>query len=215
MMNKIAIYDTTGKKTGTIDLALDAVVEKGQGKRAYAVSIRRLLQQWRQGTVGHKTRAEVNMGSKKPWKQKGTGRARASSARSPLWRSGGITHGPQPRVHEIRISRKQRQLGLRTAFAGALAQNNFYCLDVVFDTEKPNTKGARQALTSVGVQDSKVVLFLPFHDTKAYLSFRNIPNVHVIFFDQPNAFDLSNGQSWVFFKKDANLFTDMVAKWNK
>lgn len=213
-MSKIAVYDSTGKETGTVDLNIEVSAPE-QGQRAYAVSIRRLLQQWRQGTVGHKGRSDVNMSGKKPWRQKGTGRARASSARSPLWRKGGVTFGPQARVHEIKISRKQRQLGLKTAFDGALAHNSFYCLDVAFDTEKPSAKAARQALKSIGVENNKVVLFLPFHDTKTYLSFRNMPNVHVVFFDQPNAFDLSNGQSWVFFKKDANLFTDMVAKWNK
>ena len=210
-MQKITVYDSTGKKTGTVEVA--NTKPEQYTARAYAVSVRGLLQGWRQGTVGHQTRGQVSLTNKKPWRQRGTGRARAGSARSPLWRGGGVVFGPSPRVRTIKISRKQRQLALRASMDTVLSTNNFYCLDLAF-ADKPSTKSARAALTAVGVADKKVVLFLPFDDTMSYLSFRNMPNVHVVFFDQPNAFDLTNGQSWVFLKKDENLFKDMVAKWN-
>lgn len=211
MERKISVFDPAGKQTGSVNVTL--AQPEQNASMAYAVSVRRLLQQWRQGTVGHKTRGQVSLTNKKPWRQKGTGRARAGSARSPLWRSGGVIFGPTPRTRTINISRKQRQLALRSAMHNVLSSERFYCLDVAFE-QKPSAKAAHSALKSVGLQNDKLVVFLSFDDTQSYLSFRNIPNVHVVFFDQPNVFDLTNGQSWVFLKKDVNLFTDMVAQWN-
>ena len=97
--------------------------------------------------------------------------------------------------------------------AGALASNRFYCVDAAFE-QKPSVKNASTILRALNIAERKVVLFLAMHDVQTYLSFRNIPNVYVVFYDQPNAFDLSNGQAWLFLKKDLNLFTDMVARWN-
>jgi len=210
-MKNIAVYKSTGEQAGTIDVACAQPAE--YASCAYAVSIRRLLQHWRQGTVGHKTRGEVSFSNRKPWKQKGTGRARAGSPRSPLWRSGGVLFGPCPRVRKIGLSRKQRQLAMGHVVAGALSSGSFYCVDAAFD-HKPSVKNAHSMLRALSLADRKVVLFLAMHDVQTYLSFRNIPNVYVVFYDQPNAFDLSNGQAWLFLKKDLNLFTDMVARWN-
>ena len=210
-MKKIEVYISTGEQTGTVEVACEKPSQYAVS--AYAISIRRLLQQWRQGTVGFKSRGEVAFSNRKPWKQKGTGRARAGSARSPLWRKGGVLFGPCPRVRQIGLSRKQRQLAMSHVMAGVVASDRFYCLDMAFE-QKPSVKNARTTLQALNVADRKVVLFLALHDVQTYLSFRNIPNVYTVFYDQPNAFDLSNGQAWVFLKKDLNLFTDMVAQWN-
>jgi len=210
-MKNIAVYKSTGEQVGTVSVACGE--ESRIATTAYAMSIRRLLQQWRQGTVGFKSRGEVAFSNRKPWKQKGTGRARAGSARSPLWRKGGVLFGPCPRTREIGVSRKQRQLAMSHVVSGALATNKFYCVDAQFD-QKPSVKNAHAMLKALQVVDRKVVLFLAMHDVQTYLSFRNIPNVYVVFYDQPNAFDLSNGQAWLFLKKDINLFTDMVGRWN-
>jgi large subunit ribosomal protein L4 len=212
MMKEIAVYNNAGSKVGAVEVAVAA--QRESARMAYAVSIRSLLQQWRQGTVGFKTRGEVALSGRKPWKQKGTGRARAGTSRSPLWRKGGAVFGPQPRVHKIAISRKQRRLALQQTFAAAVSTDRFFCIDLAFEADKPQVRVAREALKGLNLAAKKVVVFLSFHDTKAYLSFRNMRNVRVVFYDQPNAYDLSNGQNWVFLKKDVNLFTDMVAKWN-
>lgn len=211
-MKQVAVYDNTGKQTGSIDVA--SVTPEQYTANAYAVSVRSLRQGWRQGTVAHQTRGEVSLTNKKPWRQKGTGRARAGSARSPLWRGGGVVFGPTARVRSINISRKQRQLALRATLDAAISSGHMFCLDVAFDAAKPSTKTAYNALKSVGLDSKKVVVFLSRDDAMAGLSFNNLPNVFVVPFDQPNVFDLSNAQSWVFLKKDENLFTDMVAKWN-
>jgi len=210
-MKNIAVYKSTGEQAGTVEISCSEPI--AYATSSYAVSIRRLLQQWRQGTVGFKSRGEVAFSNRKPWKQKGTGRARAGSPRSPLWRKGGVLFGPCPRVRKIGLSRKQRQLAMGHVMASALSTGRFYCLDAAFE-QKPSVKAAHAMLRALNIGDRKVVLFLAMHDVKTYLSFRNIPNVYAVFYDQPNAFDLSNAHSWVFLKKDLNLFTDMVARWN-
>ena len=211
MNQKISIFDTAGKQTGTVDVTFEQPTQNVS--MAYAVSVRRLLQQWRQGTVSHQTRGMVSLTNKKPWRQKGTGRARAGSARSPLCRGSGVIFGPTARTRTINISRKQRQLALRAAMHSMLSSESVYCLDVSFE-QKPSVKTAYNALKAVGIENKKLVVFLSFNDTQSYLSMRNMPNVHVVFYDQINVFDLTNARSWVFLNKDVNLFTDMVAKWN-
>jgi len=210
-MNKVAVYDNKGQKAGTVEIQISKL--ESLAKKAYAVSIRGLLQGWRQGTVGHQTRGQVSLTNRKPWKQKGTGRARAGSARSPLWRGGGVIFGPTPRTRTISIARKQRRLALRSSIQSMLEGNKLYCLDAELPADKPSTKAVKNLLGSLGLGSKKMTVFLPYDNTHAYLSLRNIPNVHVMFFDQPNAFDLTNGQAWVFFKKDLNLFNEMVGAW--
>lgn len=210
-MNKITVYDNQGKKAGTVELNFSAL--DSLATTAYAVSVRGLLQGWRQGTVSHQTRGQVSLTNRKPWKQKGTGRARAGSARSPIWRGGGVIFGPSPRTRKIGIARKQRRLAMHSAVQSMLENNKLYCLDVALEGDKPSTKNARKVLEPLGFGAKKLTVFLPYHDTQTYLSLRNMPNVHIMFYDQPNAFDLTNGQAWVFFKKDLNLFNEMVGAW--
>lgn len=210
-MSKVTVYDNQGKEAGTITVSLSPL--EAPAHKAYAVSIRRLLQRWRQGTVGHKTRGQVSMSNKKPWRQKGTGRARAGTSRSPLWRKGGVIFGPTPRTRNIAIPRAQRRIAMRSAMQAALESGKLMCIDHSLDGDKPSTKMARTLLANVGLGKKKVVVFLSYNDTQAYLSLRNMGNVHIAFYDQPNAFDLTNGHALVFFKKDENLFNDMVGAW--
>jgi len=211
-MATIQVYDPQGK-SHALPLDLD-IQQKDVSQKNFACAIRVLLQNWRQGTVGCKSRGEVSFSNKKPWKQKGTGRARVSSLRSPLWRKGGIIFGPQARVRSLSINEKQNRLVLNNIFFAALEKEAIYCLDFEGDTQKPNTKKAAHLLKSAGLDKRKVVLFLPFEDMVNFASFRNLPSVNVLSFDQPNAFDLSNGDCWVFFKKDLELFKEMVLQWN-
>jgi len=211
MERKISVYSKNGDKAGTVSIVSINVEEYAQ--TAYALSVRSLLQGWRQGTVGSKSRGEVSLTNHKPWRQKGTGRARAGTSRSPLWRKGGVTFGPQPRISGIKISREQRRRALRSVFSSVLATGSFYCLDAGIEGGKPSAKEAQLLLAKLGVFGKKVVVFLSLEDTKTYLSFRNIPNVRVVFFDQPNVFDISNAECWVVLKKDMNFLNEMVEKW--
>lgn len=212
MTTKIPVYDAAGKASEVIDLEL-GFEKKDLSEKTYSQAVRSLLQNWRQGTVGCKTRGEVAFSNRKPWKQKGTGRARAGSLRSPLWRKGGIIFGPQPRTRVLDINKKQRKFVFNNILFSALENKTINCLDYN-DLQQPSTKKAYEALRNMDLATKKVILFLPFGDIVSHASFRNIPNVHILYFDQPNAYDLTDGDSWVFLKKDIDLFKEMILQWN-
>lgn len=195
------------------DLQLDETKKKHVAPVGFALWIRSLLQNWRQGTVGCKDRSEVARSGKKPWKQKGTGRARAGTARSPLWRGGGVIFGPQPRTRTLSVSSKLKKNVLNALLFDYINNNRVVCLDWTLQGEAPKTAAAYAALHSAGLHNKKVTLFLSSHDMLTYTSLSNIPNVRMVFFDQANAFDLSHSDYWVFLKKDSTLFNDMVVTW--
>lgn len=180
---------------------------------SFAISIRALLTSWRQGTVSCKDRSEVARSGKKPWKQKGTGRARAGTARSPLWRGGGVIHGPQPRVRKTMVSQKARLRSFSALFQRYMDQGLIQVADwVVGDT--PKTKTAFNLLHGARLTDKKsLVLFLTAQDRIHYASFANIPNIHLMFFDQPNVYDLARASGWIFLQKDEEQFKKMVMQW--
>lgn len=180
---------------------------------AMAVYVRTLLQNWRQGTVACKGRADVAYSNKKPWKQKGTGRARAGSARSPLWRGGGVIFGPQARTRVLKTSTQVKRNAMNAILFDFLEQGKVLALDWNVNLQKPKTSAAYKLLKDNNLHDEKVVLFLPTHDQMSYSSFINIPNVQILFFDQPNAYDLVNGTRWVVFKRDLEQFKQMVSQW--
>ncbi|MFH1643974.1 MAG: 50S ribosomal protein L4 [bacterium] len=213
MEKELLLYTDNGKQVDKLNINID-VNQREESPKTYSCAIRRLRQNWRQGTVGCKDRSEVSFSNKKPWKQKGTGRARAGTARSPLWRSGGVTFGPQARVRILDINKKQDKLVLNNIFFSKLNKNELTCIDFALKSDKPSTKEVRDFLRNANLYNKKIILFLPFNDELNFASFRNLANVDVLSFDQPNAFDLSSGRHWVFLKRDIDLFKNMVAKWN-
>lgn len=211
-MSEVRLFNAAGQKQDAINLEL-TFPEKELKSKTYACAVRVLLQNWRQGTVGCKSRGEVAFSNKKPWKQKGTGRARAGSLRSPLWRKGGVIFGPQPRTRTLKINRKQRKACLGALLQELLKKNAICCVDFDFGQDAPKTKKAFELLKNIDLAGKKGVLFLPHDDTTNFAAFRNLPRVAVFSFDEPNAFDLSNTNYWMFLKRDLPLFKDMVAKW--
>ncbi|BCL34981.1 50S ribosomal protein L4 [Nostoc sp. MS1] len=144
----------------------------------------------RQGTASTKTRAEVRGGGRKPWRQKGTGRARAGSIRSPLWRGGGVIFGPKPREFNLKMNRKERRLALRTAFVSR-ADDLIVVEEFSNELSRPKTKDLVAALTRWGVEpESKALLILSEFPENVYLSARNIENLKLIAADQLNVYDL-------------------------
>lgn len=142
----------------------------------------------RAGTQSTKTRAEVSGGGAKPWKQKGTGRARQGSTRAPHWRGGGVALGPKPRDYSQRTPKKMIRLALRSALSDRFAEGKVLVVDDWgFDT--PRTKDAVAALSALGV-DGKVLVVLDGDDVIAWKSFRNLPSVHVLEAGQLNAYDV-------------------------
>ncbi|MEM8637344.1 MAG: 50S ribosomal protein L4 [Cyanobacteria bacterium P01_G01_bin.54] len=150
----------------------------------------RQLANSRQGTASSKTRAEVRGGGRKPWRQKGTGRARAGSIRSPLWRGGGIIFGPKPRDYTQKMNRKERRLALRTAVMSR-AEDLVVVSAFSEQLNQPKTKELVQALSRWGITASeKVLLIVHEKHENLYLSSRNLPKLRLILATQLNVFDL-------------------------
>jgi large subunit ribosomal protein L4 len=177
---------------------------------AFALWVRALMQNWRQGTVGVKGRADVSLTGKKPWRQKGTGRARAGTARSPLWRGGGVTFGPQMRTRTMKLTRGLKKRVLNDLLWNMAESGRVHVLDFAF--EKPQTKKAHELLCHASLQGKVTILVAP-NDYVTQASFANIPTVQVLFFDQLNAFNISNSDDVVVLKKDLGTVKEMVAQW--
>lgn len=195
------------------DLGMQAEQKRTLSSSAFSLWVRSLLQNWRQGTVACKGRSDVAKSNKKPWKQKGTGRARAGSARSPLWRGGGVIFGPQARVRTLSVSKKLKQGVMNSLLFNALDKGNVHLLDWELTGNLPKTSQAIEALKNIGLHERNLILLLAPHDRASFSSFANIPNVRILFFDQPNAFDLAHGDVWVVLKKDQDQFKEMASRW--
>lgn len=195
------------------DLNLGDVSNLQTSPDSLSLYVRALRQNWRQGTVGCKDRSEVAFANRKPWKQKGTGRARAGSLRSPLWRKGGVTFGPQLRVRTLKVSKDLRKNVFSSLLIDKLRQGKIFSLDFNIESDLPKTSLAINALKSAQLHDKKIILFVPASDFKIHASFSNLPNVSMLLYDQPNAYDLADCENWVILKRDMELFKEMVSKW--
>lgn len=133
----------------------------------------------RQGTHSVKNRHEVSGGGAKPWRQKGTGRARQGSIRAGQWTGGGVIFGPTPRSHARRINNKMVKLAMRSALSGKAKDNELVLVDSL-DFEQPSTKTAVAALKALGIKERRVTVVVPDDDVNTFLSFRNIEHVRVI-----------------------------------
>ncbi len=195
------------------DLELKANTGEPLAPVAFATVVRELLQNSRQGTVGCKTRAMVSGSNKKPWKQKGTGRARAGARTSPLWRGGGIIFGPQARVRKLKTSKGLKRAVARELLQKTLAEERLLLLNWALEGTTPKTKQAFLALRENNLHLVPVNVFLSVDDVLTVASFANIPSVRVIYFDAPNAYALADAHYWVVLKKDMDAFRTMVSRW--
>jgi len=154
----------------------------------------------RAGTHSTKTRAERRGGGAKPWRQKGTGRARQGSSRSPQWRGGGIAHGPKPRDYSQKTPKKMIKLALRSALSDRAADGKVMVIDA-FNFDAPKTSHAVKAISDLGLEnEGRILIVLDLEDANTALSFRNIPNVHVLPSGELNAYDVLVSDTVVFSK---------------
>lgn len=188
--------------------------ESKASSQEFAVWVRALLQNWRQGTVGCKDRSDVARTGKKPFKQKGTGRARAGTAGSPVWRGGGVSFGPQARTKTLRIAQQQKARVLMSIASQYLKNDRVLSADWIAPEDRPKTALAYALLKNMGIQDKKITLLISTYDAVSYASFANISNVRMVYFDQPNAFDLVTCDYWLVFNKDLDSLKTMVEKWS-
>jgi large subunit ribosomal protein L4 len=151
----------------------------------------------RQGTHATKTRGEVRGGGKKPYKQKGTGRARQGSTRSPQFAGGGVVHGPQPRSYDQRTPKKMKAAALRGALSDRARNDRIHVVDSLVSGDKPSTRSALAALTALSDR-RKYLVVLERTDSLTWLSLRNAPEVHIVAVDQLNTYDVIASDDVVF-----------------
>ncbi len=169
------IYNLEGQEVETIDLS-DAIFGVTPNHAVIQQAVLRQQANARQGTHDTKTRADVRGGGKKPWRQKGTGRARQGSTRSPQWRHGGVVFGPHPRSYEQDMPRKMRRLAIRGVLSGKLADGQLVLVDN-FDTLEPRTKAMVTALSSLNIAEQKVLIFITGEETALKMAAGNLPRV--------------------------------------
>jgi large subunit ribosomal protein L4 len=189
IMADCAVKDWSGKEVDSASLDLQVASEKSAAHIVHRALVRQMANA-RQGTVSTKTRAEVRGGGRKPWRQKGTGRARAGSNRSPLWRGGGVIFGPKPRDYSLKMNRKERRLALRTAIQSRI-EDVVVVQDFADKLPRPKTKELVGALQNWGISpESKVLLILAERQEMVYLSARNVAKLRLISASNLNVFDL-------------------------
>ena len=164
----------------------------------------------RAGTHDTKTRGRVSGGGKKPWRQKGTGRARQGTIRAPQWAGGGVVFGPHPRSYAFKVNNKLVKLAMRSALSSKLADKELYVVEN-FTFEKPSTKDAVAILKALELQGRKTTVVVENDNFDAYLSFRNIDSVRVIFAYEANAYDLVDNKA-VLFPADSLNWVGEVLK---
>ena len=195
-MVECVVKNWQGEEVGQATLDIKVAKEQSAAHIVHRALVRQ-MNNGRQGTASAKTRAEVRGGGRKPWRQKGTGRARAGSIRSPLWRGGGVIFGPKPRDYSIKMNRKERRLALSTAVASR-SEDMIVVEDFSEQLSRPKTKELMGAIARWGVEPTaKVLLILPERTENIYLSARNVEKLSLISATQLNVYDLLNADKIV------------------
>lgn len=197
-MASVDVKNVSGASAGSVELA-EGVFGIQPNVPVMHQVVTAQLAAARSGTQSTKTRAEVRGGGAKPWKQKGTGKARQGSTRSPQWSGGGVALGPKPRKYTQKTPKKMVQLALRSALSDRAASGNVAVVDA-WSFDRPSTKAAISALKALGVE-GRVLLVLGRDDETAYRAFRNIPDVQPILTGELNAYDVLCND-WVVFTRE-------------
>ena len=186
-MPKIDVYDIKGKKVSDVELAESLFGIEPNEAIVHSVLVNYLANQ-RQGTQSTKTRAEVRGGGRKPWRQKGTGRARQGSIRAPQWIKGGIALGPKPRSYKYTVNKKERRLAIKSLLSSKVLENELTVVDKL-ELAEVKTKTMVKALADLKVE-GKTLIVLPENNKNVLMSARNIEGVKTIVLNNINVFDL-------------------------
>ncbi|MBO7342295.1 MAG: 50S ribosomal protein L4 [Clostridia bacterium] len=201
-MANVKVYNMAGEAVGEIALS-DVIFGREVNGAVLHAAVRAYLMNQRQGTQSTLTRSEVSGGGKKPWRQKGTGRARQGSTRSPQWTHGGIALGPKPRDYRLSMNKKTKKVALYSALSAKVAGGDLIVVDNIA-TENYSTKTMAAMLHALGA-DKKALVVLPAIDAKVIKSFANIPGVVTTQFNTVNVYDVLNADKFIIAK-------DAVAK---
>lgn len=207
-MPNTVLYNMEGKELGKFELN-DAVFGIEPNKTAIHTVVVSYLANQRQGTQSALTRAEVRGGGIKPWRQKGTGRARQGSIRSPQWTGGGVVFAPKPRSYRTSVNKKVKKLALKSALSAKVQEEEIFVIDNI-SVEEIKTKKIVGMLSGLNVE-KKALIVLPENDEKIYKSARNIPGVAVAFVGTLNVYDLLKYNTLIIAKDAAEKLGEVYA----
>ena len=207
-MPTVSTFDMTGKKTGSIDLA-EAVFGITPNKSVMHSMVVNYLANQRQGTQSALTRSEVSGGGKKPYRQKGTGRARQGSTRAVQWYHGGIAFAPKPRDYSYALPKKVRRLAMKSAFSSKVLDNEMLVLDDL-KLEETKTKTIATMLSKLET-GKKVLIVLPENDESIVKAARNIPGVKTALVNTLNVYDIVNCNTFIVVKDAISQIEEVYA----
>ena len=207
-MSKLSVLDMAGKKAGSIELN-DSIFAIEPNMSAMHLVVVGYLANQRQGTQSTKTRSEVSGGGKKPWRQKGTGRARQGSTRSPQWYHGGIALGPKPRTYGFSINKKVRRLAMKSALSSKVAAEEMIVLDSI-KLDAIKTKEMAKMFSAIEA-GKKVLVVLPENNEVIYKSIRNIEGAKVSTVNTLNVYDILNCNTIVVLKDAVTKIEEVYA----
>ena len=199
----VDVVDSAGKKTGSVELPAEVFDAPLNIPLMHQVVVGQLAAA-RQGTHATKTRGDVRGGGRKPYRQKGTGRARQGSTRAPQFVGGGTVHGPQPRDYTQQTPKKMKAAALRSALSDRARNGRVHVITEFVTTEKPSTKSALGALRNL--TDRKALVVVTREDDLSRLSLRNAPEAHVLWADQLNTYDVLKSDDVVFTASGLDAF---------
>lgn len=207
-MPKVTLFNQAGSQVGDIELSDNVFGVVPNESVLYEAVVMQQASQ-RQGTHSTKTRGEVRGGGKKPWRQKGTGRARHGSIRSPIWVGGGVTFGPTPRSYGFKMPKKQRRLALRSALSSKVNDENILVVEEL-SLETPKTKEMKQVLAGLSSDNKVLVVTADYNDAVA-LSVRNLPGVKFVTADGVNVLDLLNHKKLIITQDAVKQVEEVLA----
>lgn len=207
-MPSINVVDMKGKKVGAVDLS-DAIFAVEPNEAVMHQMVVSYLANQRQGTQSALTRSEVSGGGKKPWRQKGTGRARQGSTRAPQWTHGGVVFAPKPRNYSFSVNKKAKRLALKSALSTKVADSELIVVDAI-KTDEFKTKVMVEMLNAVGA-DSKTLIVLPEVDKKVIKSASNIQGVKTAQVNELNVYDILNADKLVIAKDAVSKIEEVYA----
>ncbi len=207
-MPKVALYDITGSQIGDVELNDDIFGVEINTHVMYE-AVKNYLANQRQGTQSAKTRADVRGGGRKPWRQKGTGRARQGSIRSPQWKGGGVVFAPKPRDYSYKLPKKIKRLALKSALSSKVQDQEIIVVDSLV-LEQPKTKEMIKVLSNLKA-GKKTLVVIPERDEAVILAARNIPGVKTAYVNTINVYDILNCDSFLITKDAVNKVEEVYA----
>ncbi|MBQ9940970.1 MAG: 50S ribosomal protein L4 [Clostridia bacterium] len=207
-MPNVKVYDMAGKESGTLTLS-DEIFGAEINTAVLHMAVKAYLANQRQGTQSTLTRAEVSGGGIKPWRQKGTGRARQGSTRSPQWTHGGVALGPKPRSYRLCLNKKVKRIALKSALSSKVAADEMIVISNLAATEY-KTKTMVEMLKAVGAT-KKALVVIPGVDEKIIKSFANIPGVKTTTADNINVYDILNCDKFIVAQPAVQIIEEVYA----